>query len=119
MRSDNQRPLGFTLLTDLGLALLLSSVIVFVLDFVHWFKPSYWSAIKLSDVFRYCGISEPYFIVWSGVQKFWWYPRALPLSILLLLIWFLFTTLVGILFGSGTQNRGRGSGSGPGSRRRR
>jgi hypothetical protein len=119
MRSGDQSPPGFTLLTILSLALLVSAVIVFAFDLSYWLKYASWSAITLPDVFRYYGISEPYFVGWSGAQEIWGYLRNLPLSLLLLVIWFLFTTVAGSLFGSGMQSNGRGSGSGPGSRRRR
>jgi hypothetical protein len=119
MRSGDQSPSGFTLLTALSLALLLSAVIVLFLDLLYWLKYASWSAITLPDVFRYYGISEPYFVGWSGAQEIWGYLRDLPLSLLLLLIWLPFKTVTGSLFGSGMQNNSRGGGSGPGSRRRR
>jgi hypothetical protein len=119
MRSGDQRPPGFTLLRILSLALFLSAVIVLFFDLLYWLRYASWSAITLPDVFRYYGISEPYFVGWGGVQKLWEYLLDLPLSLLLLLIWLLFKTVAGSLFGSGMQNNSQGGGSGPGSRRRR
>jgi hypothetical protein len=110
MHSSDRNPPSFTLLTTLSLALFLSSIAVFVFDIHYWLKYASWSAIKLPDVFRYYGISEPYFSGWSGARELWGYLRDLPLSLLLLVIWFLFTSVAGSLFGSGMQNNSRGGG---------
>ena len=117
MRSSDQSPSSLTLLTVIGLALFLSAVIFFILDVLYWLQYASWSATKLSDVFRYYGVQEPYFVEWRGLQELWSYLRDAPLSLLLLVIWFLFTGVAGSLFGSVSQNDGRGGS--PGRRRRR
>ena len=89
----------------------------FVLDVLYWLRYASWSVTKLSDVFRYYGIAEPYFIEWRGLQELWSYLRDAPLSLLFLVIWFLFTGVAGSLFGPDTRNQHRGGG--PGGRRRR
>jgi hypothetical protein len=113
MRSSDQSPFILTLLTALGLALFLSAVIFFIFDMLYWLKYASWSATKLSDVFRNYGIPEPYFIEWRGVRELWGYLRDAPLSLLLLVIWFLFTGVAGSLFGPVIQNDSRGGGPGP------
>ena len=117
MRSSDQSPSSLTLLTLISLALFLSAVIFFVLDVLYWLRYASWSVTKLSDVFRYYGIAEPYFIEWRGLQELWSYLRDAPLSLLFLVIWFLFTGVAGSLFGPDTRNQHRGGG--PGGRRRR
>jgi hypothetical protein len=117
MRSSDQSPGSLTLLMVLGLALFLGAAIFFVFDILYWLKYASWSATKLSDVFRYYGISEPYFVEWRGLQEFWGYLRDAPLSLLLLVIWFLFTGVAGSLFGSVAQAHGRGGSPGRGRRR--
>jgi hypothetical protein len=117
MRSSDQSPFSLTLLTILGLALFLSSIIFFAFDIFYWLKYASWSATKLSDVFRYYGIPEPYFVEWRGLQELWSYLREAPLSLLLLVIWFLFTGVAGSFFGPVTQNDSRGGGPGRGRRR--
>src|SRR3954447_25967838 len=84
MRSSDQSPSSLTLLTVIGLALFLSAVIFFILDVLYWLRYASWSATKLSDVFRYYGIAEPYFVEWRGLQELWGYLRDAPLSLLLL-----------------------------------
>ena len=100
MRPIDQGPPSLTSITILSRALLLSSVAVFILDALYWLKYASWSAIKLSDIFMYYGISNPYFIGWSGKLEPWGFLRDAPLSILLLMIWFLFTGIARIFFGS-------------------
>src|SRR3954451_22332800 len=117
MRSSDQSPSSLTFLTLIGLALFLSAVIFFILDILYWLQYASWSATKLSDVFRYLGVREPYFVEWRGLQELWSYLREAPLSLLLLVIWFLFTGVAGSLFGFVSQNDGRGGS--PGRRRRR
>src|SRR3954452_17907684 len=114
MRTSDQRPPDFTLLTILSLALFLSVVVVFVFDISYWLKYASWSVIKLPDIFRYFGISEPQFIGWRGAWEFWGYLRDAPLSLLLLMIWFLFMGVTGSLFGSVVQNNSRGGDPGSG-----
>jgi hypothetical protein len=65
----------------------------------------------LPDVFRSFGVSEPYFVEWRGLQELWGYLRDAPLSLVLLVIWFLFTGVAGTLYGSGIQNGNRSDGS--------
>ena len=115
MRPSDQSPAGFTLLTALSLGLFLSALTVFGFDTSYWLKYASWSVIKLPDIFRYYGISEPYFIGWDGARELWGYLRDAPLSLLLLVIWFLFKSVAGSLFGSGMQNDSRSGG--PGSTR--
>jgi hypothetical protein len=117
MRSSDQSPSDLTLLTVLSLALFLSAVIFFVFDMLYWLKHASWSATKLSDVYRYYGISEPYFVEWRGFQELWGYLRDAPLSLLLLVIWFLFTGVAGSLFGPVIHNDSRDGGPGRGRRR--
>src|SRR4051812_25126277 len=117
MRSSDQSPFSLTLLTVLGLALFMSALIFFILDVLYWLRYASWSVTKLSDVVRYYGISEPYFIEWRGLQELWGYLRDVPLSLLLLVIWFLFTGVAGSLFGSVGQNDGRRGSPGRGRRR--
>jgi hypothetical protein len=117
MRSSDQSPSSLTLLTVIGLALFLSAVIFFIFDVLYWLKYATWSATKLSDVFRYYGVREPYFVEWRGLQELWSYLRDAPLSLLLLVIWFLFTGVAGSLFGSRIQNDRWSNGPHRGKRR--
>src|SRR5690242_16875852 len=107
MRSSDQSPASLTLLTVIGLALFLAAVIFFIFDVFYWLKYALWSVTTLSDVFRYYGVSEPYFVEWRGLQELWGYLRDAPLSLLILIIWFLFTGVAGSLFGSVSQHHGR------------
>ena len=103
MRSNAQPASGLTLLTTVSIALFLSAMAVIVYDIIYWLKYASWAATTLVDVYRFCGIPEPYFVGWSGAQEVWIFLRDAPLSILLLVIWFLFTGVAGSLFGSGTR----------------
>ena len=116
MPQSDQSPVALALLTIIGLALFLSAIIVFAFDVSYWLKYASWSVTKLSDVFSYYRIREPYFADWRGLQEVWGYLRDAPLSLVLLVIWFLFTGVAGSLFGSVTHNDRRG---GPGTGRRR
>ena len=110
MRPTDQTPPGVTLLTTFSLVLFLAAVTVFAFDIFYWLKYASWSVMKFADVFRYYEIAEPYFIGWNGAREVWGYIRETPLSLLFLAIWFLFTGMVGSLFGSGMQNHRRGDG---------
>jgi hypothetical protein len=110
MRPSDQGPPSLPSITILSLVLFLSAAVVFILDTLYWLKYASWSAIKLSDIFRYYGISDPYFLGWSGALEPWGFLRNAPLSLLFLAIWFLFTGIVRTLFGSAMQNGSRGSG---------
>ena len=103
MRPSNQPSSGLTLLTTVSVALFLSAMAVLLYDITYWLEYASWAATTLVDVFRFCGIPEPYFIGWSGAQEIWGFLRDAPLSILLLVIWFLFTGVAGSLFGSGAR----------------
>src|SRR3954453_4538986 len=117
MRSSDQSPSSLTLLTVISLALFLSAVLFFVLDVAYWLRYASWSVTKLSDMFRYYGITEPYFIEWRRLQELWSYVRDAPPSLLFLVVWFLFTGGPGSLFGPDPRNPHRPAG--PGGRRRR
>jgi hypothetical protein len=117
MRSSDQSPSGLTLLTILSLVLFLGALVCSVFDIAYWFKYASWSIVKLSDAFRYYGLREPYFFDWRGIQGLWNYLRDAPLSLLLLVIWFLFTGVTGSLFGSRIQNDRWSNGPHRGKRR--
>src|ERR1041384_1735886 len=110
MRSSDQSPHGLTSLSLLSLALFLSAVIAFGFDISYWLKYASWSVTTLHDVFRSFEVPEPYFVAWRGLQELWGYLRDAPLSLLLLVIWFLFTGVVGSLLDSGMQNDNRSGG---------
>ena len=114
MRQGDQSSFSLTLVTILSITLFLSSVIVVIYDVSYWLRYASWSITRLSDVFRYNNISEPYFSGWRGVQKMWEYLRDAPLSLLLLVIWFLFSGVAGSIFGTDIQNDHRGGGPGRG-----
>jgi len=112
MHSSDDSSSALTLLTIIGLALFLSSATFFISDVIYWLKYASWSPTSLADMFRYYRISEPYFVEWRGLQELWGYLRDAPLSLVLRLIWFLFTGVAGSIFGPVVQNHGRDRGSG-------